>query len=768
MFRNSRRSNWFSRPHRSSNVAANTPRSKREGGGTAAIETQEFVVDPVLEEKPQPAVQVNVRDTSAQNQMDVNAEPFELHPFDSKLDPQQDPTAQRLPVFQRISNKAKGQIKHQIHQSKRSAKQGLQAAQQYTKQQAKQVQANLLQKFQENTWTFISGAILMMAGGTALGAVMWLWRTPPMPECNKINVISSDSERLFCAQQTSQSGKAEDILAGIALVKSWSKDHPMFPQAERALAQWSDALLVVAREKLASNDLDGAIKLAQQIPDISPNFQQAQEEISFWQVERNRGQKLFEQIQTALKKQFWNDASALIAKLTLVDDPLWQNRLGDIRQQLENEKKAGVYLKQALEFVKTNPADKWGQAIGLLMPIDRRTFVWQTAEKEINQWRDRLFKMAAEKLFKKDVTGATGLLDSLPKQVEITEVQRDLVRLVQVTEVDGQKQDKSPMLNQLWGLMLANNSAQQVQSNSPYHKNVQAILPRLNNQVENVVQLEIARGLASLGQISALQLAVNQAEQIAAKEPRRLQAQTLLAEWRKGIQVLEDRPVIKQAELLAKAGGIDRLRSAVALIDRIPKNRSTFGLAQQQKGEWVAQIQTIEDKPILNEARSIAQSGQLGKAIQVASRIRPGRALYGDAQQDVGGWAAELRAIEERAILARAQDLAAQGSLTRAIDLASQIGTNAVASEAQQSINQWTQERAEIRRSRSEDAPVAPPPDPIDQPADVVEPDPAPAYVPPEPAPLPVDSAPLPPDNSVEVPTESVDPAPPAEPAPPP
>jgi hypothetical protein len=757
MTRESRRSNWFMRG--SLRKPAHSAEFRRPPETGKAGDAQEFVIDAMPEEVPPASVRLSTPTYEAQ----AAAELPELPPNESAS--QQPPSSfrQRLQVSKAQAGR---QVRHQLGNGRRSAIVGAKSLAEKAEQGRQQTSAQIKARWREHRWGVLSGAILVVAGGTALSAVVWLSRVPPAPECQKINMLSSDSERLYCAQQSAASGKAEDLLAAIGLVKNWSKDHPMFPQAERALAQWSELLLLVARERLGQSDLDGAMKLAQQIPNTSPNFKQVQEEIGFWQVERNRGQQIFEKVQTALKKQLWEDASALLAKLTMVDDPLWRNRLTDIRSQLENEKKAGVYLKQSLVFVKENPVEKWGQAMTILLQIDRKTFVWQRADKEINQWRDRLFKLTAEHLFKQDVARASVLLKSVPEQVEMTDSQRDLLRLVRATEVDGENQEKSPLLNQLWGLMMATNSMQQVETNSPYHKNAQTLLPRLSDQIENAVQIEVARGLASFGQVGTMNLAIKQAEQIAAKQPRRLQAQTLLAEWRKSVQQLEDRPVIKQAQLLAKAGSLDQLRSAVDLIDRIPKGRLTFKQAQAEKGEWVAQIQTIEDKPILNEARSIAQSGQLGKAIRVASAIRPGRSLYWDAQNNIGGWASELRAIEDRAILARAADLAAQGSLSRAIDVASQVSGGPVASEAQQSIGQWSQEREQFRRNAAPAPVEAPAPNRSEpEPPPIVEAPPPAAYEP-EPAPerLPEPVQPVaPPPNSVEVPTES-DPAPPSAP----
>jgi hypothetical protein len=692
------------------------------------FERPESAEDPIGEPSP------NHRTTAVQDAPDWSSSPL--------IDR---PTA--LPFKRRLQKT----MKTGLQAGKVAVGQGAKRAKRFAKQRTRAAYNRFKPVAQRHRWGLLSLGLVTTASVTAIGAIIWLGRVPPAVDCNKIGLLSTDSERLSCAQQAAQTGDPEKILAAINLVKGWPKDHMMYPQATSALGQWSEMLLIEARDRLSKNDLDGAVKLAQQIPNMSPLFGEVQEEINFWQVERNRGQQLFEKIQTALRRQLWNDASGLLAKLALVDDPTWQTRLPNLRKQLGDEKQAGVFLEQAKAFAQKHPADKFGDAIRLVLPMNRQTFVWEAAQKQVQQWRDKLLEQAAQHLQKNDVQAANNLIATLPPDIGMTPVQQDLVRVARATAVSGDPQNPAPLLNQLWGLMVADTATNQIDPSSPYYKQAQALRPQLEMQAEDTVQIQIAQALANFGQLSSLDLAIKQVEQLGAKRPRRLEAQTLLATWRKDAQALADRPVLKQSELLAKAGGLDQLRAAVTLVDRIPKGRSIYAKAQAQKGEWVAQIQTIEDKPILNEARSVAQSGKLGKAIQIASQIRAGRALYGDAQESIWGWSAELQAIIDRERLAQAQALAAQGSLTRAIGVAGQISSGAVAGEAQQSIGRWSAEREEIRRTA---------PAPADAPAAANEPAPANA------ANAPVDLAPTP--TSVEVPTEPVDPAPPADPAPPP
>ena len=62
-------------------------------------------------------------------------------------------------------------------------------------------------------------------------------------------------------------------------------------------------------------------------------------------------------------------------------------------------------------------------------------------------------------------------------------------------------------------------------------------------------------------------------------------------------------------------------------------------------------------------------------------------ALYDDAQSAVKGWIAEIQIMEDRPLLIRAENLAAQGSLSAAIDIAAQIGPDrALYAEARTSI----------------------------------------------------------------------------------
>jgi hypothetical protein len=616
----------------------------------------------------------------------------------------------------------------------------------------------------QRRWNFIFTGIIAITVGTGSAAVWWLSKVPPIADCGKISNWSPENERLYCLQIAAQSGNPDDILKGLEFVKDWSSTHPLYGQAAPSMTQWSEQLMILARDRNERQDLDGAIALAQKVPQNSPIYKETREEIDRWQEARNLGQKIYDKIQIALQKGYWEEASGLMARLSSVTDPSWQKRLIGVRQQLDAEKSAGVVFKQAQAFAKSNPPEALGRAIALTDPINRKTFVWQTALKEVEQWRNRVFDLAIVQLTqKKNAPIANTLITSIPSNISLTPEQSQFVHLAQASEVLSTDGTGVPLLQQMGHIAFANQLLAQIPANSRFYKEAETLKPKLDERSEDTLQLEAARALANMGTLPLLQSAIAQADKIGPKRPTRIQSQTYIAQWRKEVERLEDAPLINQASQIAKQGSISQFNEAAALMDQIPKGRALYSEAQRQKFGWIAQAQTLEDQPILRQARSQADSGQLSQAIQTARKIGSSRALYAEAQRSIGGWGDQLQAIADRATMERAAALAARGNLTQAIDAASNVSSSSVSSEARSSISQWSSERDKIRQTR-DPAPASPPVSaPTEPPASSRDPEPLPPRRDPEPpAPVREPEPPLPPSR----PEPSLEPQPPTLPSP--
>jgi hypothetical protein len=578
-------------------------------------------------------------------------------------------------------------------------------------------------------WQLIWLSILAIFGGTGMLAFLWLSKVPPAVNCKEISAWSAESERLFCAQEAARTGKPEAILEAINLVKTWTSEHPLYGQSQLLLQDWSNALLMIARDRVSQKDLKGGVALANQIPKISPVYKDAQAAIEQWQAEYRRGEAIHNKIQTALKQQKWALSSDFMAQLSLINDASWQDRLGEIREQINAEKAGWKFLTDARNFAKANPQERWGQAIAITDPINRKTYAWTLfAQKDVLRWRNTIFSLALAQFDKQNISVASSLIKSLPQSVQLTSANRDFMRLVQASEMIAADDFRAPSIEKLPPLLLATHLLKQVSPQSPFFGRARPLIPRLEQQAQDLVQLNIAGTLANLQQLPTLNIAIAQAKAVSLKRPGRLYAQTLLAQWQKEAQSLEDRPQLRQAQQVAKSGKLGQLRSAVAMAKLIKPKRALRTEAQTNIADWTNQIEIIEDRPIIAQAQAIANQGRWGDAIQVASGIRPGRALYWEAQSLIGQWVYQIQIIEDRPILAEANGLANQGYLTRAINVASSIAPGrALYGEAQGLISQWAAERAEIWRQR-EQAPVYEPPS---------SPAPEPAPLPPEPSPDP-------------------------------
>ena len=212
-----------------------------------------------------------------------------------------------------------------------------------------------------------------------------------------------------------------------------------------------------------------------------------------------------------------------------------------------------------------------------------------------------------------------------------------------------------------------------------------------------MVQLQAASSLAELGQKATYRLAIAKAEEITPERPQRLQAQTLISHWRKEIQRIEDRPILDEAVQIATKGGKVNLRRAIAQAQKVEQGRALRIEGQTYIAEWQDRIEIIEDQPIIDRAQKLASRGKLREAIAQAEKVAKDRALYKPAQAAISKWTTEAETIEDRPILIRAESLAAIGHFSAAIDVAYQIAPGrALYGEARTSIAIWEDERAYI------------------------------------------------------------------------
>ena len=544
--------------------------------------------------------------------------------------------------------------------------------------------------------------LLAFCGGTGVAAFLWLTTLPPVPNCQTMPSPASDSERLYCAEQASRSGKVEALLAGLALVKNWSPDHPLRHRANRDVTEWSKSLLAIADTKAGQGDLVGAIALAKKIPATSPLHADVQTALLGWQKAQNLGQAINAAIQRALKQQDWQTATLQMQALTRLDDEYARQNLSRLRQQLVTERTTYQQLQQARQIAASAPEDVVvvGKAIALAERLPA-SYARSAAQLDIQTWGQFLLNRLTDQLGQADMAGAIVTAQSLPFSLPLPPVARDLLWIGRAQPLATSNLMTTPPLEQFWQLWLPLAQVRQIRSDSPLAAQTKVLMPRLEQQTQDLLQLQLALTVAKLKQIPTLQSAIALVQPITPGRPQRLYAQTLIAQWRKEIQQLEDRPYLTQAQQLAAAGTLPNLNAAIAQARQVAMGRALRLEAQNLIAKWTRQIQTIEDQPILNQARALAKQNKLTEAIQTANKIRADRALYKDAQAAANDWIAQIQIAEDQSLLDEARVLADQGRLTRAISLASEIGYGrALYDDAQSAIARWSDQRDTILRER--------------------------------------------------------------------
>jgi uncharacterized protein (UPF0548 family) len=156
------------------------------------------------------------------------------------------------------------------------------------------------------------------------------------------------------------------------------------------------------------------------------------------------------------------------------------------------------------------------------------------------------------------------------------------------------------------------------------------------------------------------------------------------------VQTFEDQPYLNRADQLAAGGDIIALQAAVDEASRIGEGRALYREARQRIRNWTRQIQTTEDQPYLDQARDLANNGNLPAAIAAAQQIGVGRALHETAQAEIKEWQTQIQAEQD---WRSAQQVALQDTpdaLAEAIRLADRVPTsNSLRLDVNPAINNW-------------------------------------------------------------------------------
>ena len=545
--------------------------------------------------------------------------------------------------------------------------------------------------------------LVVLGASTLTGAVAFQWLTglPPQQNCRKLfKATLSDSGQLFCADQAARKGDEASLSSALALAGSIGEDNPLFEQSRQLSNHWSESILVLARQKVEAGDLKKGIALAQKVPKTSAVHASSQAMIQDWQTNWQKGEATFKKAKVAIQDQNWGLAMEQVRDLVQIGSSYWQGQADKIVKEMSVEQEAFYKIASAQQLADSGRPEDFAKAIQAVSKIDPKRLARKRVGEKIEEWSAKLVDVAKSAQANGNYAQMVDAAQKVPPTTKVAKVASSYLQLGRAGMAS--KDDT------LWSAIQAQALAAQIDTSTPVYETSKKQRQKWEGQIQSWGQLAIAQWFAGMDQVSGYHVATEQAAMVGPNQPRRVQAQTLIASWKKQVDSFQDRQFMARAQQMAVDNTIASLQSAMTEAGKVLSGQPLRNAAQTLVAQWGDGIQRIEDQPILDQAIALAKAGDLNAAIQTADKIASNRALHRDAQARAGEWMAQIQSVEDRPILNEADGLASDGRLTEAINRASDIGGNrAMYGEAQSRISDWSERRRQIRAASEPPPPAA-------------------------------------------------------------
>ncbi|NRB07331.1 MAG: chromosome segregation ATPase [Richelia sp.] len=543
------------------------------------------------------------------------------------------------------------------------------------------------------SWVLWAVIMAFAPGSIAFFAISMLLKLPSAPNCPSIFwPLASASVRVHCAQLAASKQNVKDLLQAISLVQHLPQSHPLRSEIDRLIEEWSKNVLELADLSFQDGKLEEAMATARKIPQDLGAYKLVDEKIEKWQSTWSKAEELYQKAEDEARNQRWQSAFITAAKLLRLDNKHWENtKYNQLNQLITKAREDGNKLAQAKFLAKRKNVDNLLKAIEVAEYIGKDSFVYAKAQELIPEIGQTMLDLAKSKLNRQDGDEAIRIAQDTPDSTGLTEEREDFIALAEA--------QNNAWLGTVSGLEVAISQAQQIEPSRPNYEQAQQLIARWQLEIEDVSRLDQARLLASRGTIGYLSAAIAQAQLIPVNNPRSSEARKEIGRWTTQIQTIEDRPILERAEQIALLGDINSLQAAITEARRIKIGRALYRETRRKIARWTANIQTIEDRPILEQARSLASTGNLNDAIATANQISRGRSLSRESRREISKWQEEINAKQN---WRRARNIALRGTpqaLARAIRLARSVPRrNALGIDANIAMDRWSQQLLDIAR----------------------------------------------------------------------
>ncbi|HIK41150.1 hypothetical protein [Thermoleptolyngbya sp. M55_K2018_002] len=427
--------------------------------------------------------------------------------------------------------------------------------------------------------------------GAGVLAAALLFKLPALPNCPSIFwPTASASLRIYCAQLASNKQTVDDLLEAIALVNTLPPNHAMRPEADRHIAQWSDDILKLAEKAFHKGDLQGAIAIAERIPDNTPAFAQVEQRIQSWKETWATAEALYKQAEEALFDDDPTKAFDLAVKLLDVDNEYWKTtKYQEMVDLVTASREDGKKLAQIRRMARRGGASNLLEAIALVQEIKKTSPAYPAAQRLLNSLGKDVLNLADEYLNRRDLPGAMDLVRKIPEGARVQAEIQDFTALAQARAQawDGSASDIEAAIAQ----------ALRIRRDRPLYGKAQQLISYWRVELQDLVHLSRAQQYADLGTVSDLRAAIAEVNNIPQGNPRSREARRLASRWTTDIELREDRPTLTQAEEIARAGDADSLQAAISIARQIGSGRALSAEARDRIQTWQQQLVALQAPP---------------------------------------------------------------------------------------------------------------------------------------------------------------------------
>lgn len=546
-------------------------------------------------------------------------------------------------------------------------------------------------------WQLWGILLVLCSGGIGYGATAMLLKLPKTQSCSKVFwPIASASVRLYCAQTAAEEREVDGLLSAIELVAVLPENHPLRPEIDRNIDRWAASILNTGEAKFQSGKLKEAIATAKRIPNNVSAKKLVDEKIADWKSVWADGEETYLEVEESLREADWDGAFTWAVRLTDSPNEYWATTKYE-----ESINNINVAQEQNASLTKAQTQIASGEVKDLILAIDKAddidpdSYAYERAREIITEAKTKLVANIEQLIEEQEWRELLQVTSSLPRSLKLGERKRDW-RIVA-------NAGSSAQLDTVFGMEEAIEEAQKLEPDSEYYDLGQNLIRRWELEIEDVAYLAKAKEYARVGTIANLRRAIDEAEQIPNANPRYNEARQEIARWRGQIQTIEDRPVLNRARELSYGNNVNAWQRAIAEANLISSNSPVYGEAQGYVRTWRGNIQRVQDRPILDEAESLANTNNYSAAIATAGKISAGRSLYSEAQSKIARWQQE---IDGRRYYGEAVALASRGTpedLARAIRTARQISADSsVGSQVTENVNDWAAQIMAIARQTAD------------------------------------------------------------------